>query len=488
MKTLRTYPAYKLILAFFDFTALAIAFFIALKFRFWPTIDLINNPDYLIHPLYWSSLFYALFCIFIFQFFNLYKKHVFLTFAEQQVLIFKALAIAMCGYILITFLVKYPQYVIDSRLVIFYAAIAALVLVSFFRILIYRSLFLTFANNHLIRRRVLLVGAGDSGKMIAANLLTDRKFGLELVGFVDDHIDAGTKVYRSYIVLGNSDEIKDIVDIYNVHEIIICVSATTHEGLIQLVQKCKATNKSVQVYSDLYEVVSQKVQVERYSEFPMVRIGRFHSEDSYRIIKRIIDILGSLIGLILFSPIFLLAAVAIKLDSPGPIFFRQTRLGRHGKKFQFFKFRTMYLNADERVHKAYLKQYIKNGKKAENGGTDGVFKLVNDKRITPVGRFLRRASFDEFPQLFNVLKGDMSLVGPRPCLPYEYEEYNPWHKERMKVLPGLTGLWQVSGRSAVAFDDMVVLDLYYIENMSPWFDMQLILKTIPVVLKGSGGH
>lgn len=488
MSFLKQYPLYKFVLAFIDFSSLAIAFFVALKFRFWPHIDLINNPDYFIHPLYWSLLAYAFLCLFVFQYNNLYKANVFITGAQHQILILKSLAVCILGLIILTFLVKYPRYVIDSRLVIGYAAIAAFLLVSFFRIFVFRTVYMLFARNHLIRRRVLIVGAGESGKLVAASIVTDKKYGLELVGFVDDYVEAGRKVFGSYIVLGNTDEVKEVANIYNVNEIIICVSTTTHEQLIQLVEKCKSSSKIVQVYSDLYEIVSSKIQVERYVDFPMVRVGRFQFDDSYNLIKRTLDIAGSFLGLLLLSPFYFAVSLAIKLDSPGPVLFRQVRLGKDGRKFTFYKFRTMFVDADDKMHRAYLKKLIKNGKEAPDGGKKGVFKIVDDPRVTRVGKFLRRTSLDEFPQLINVLKGDMSLVGPRPCLPYELEEYNPWHKERMRVLPGITGLWQVSGRSSVNFDDMVVLDLYYIENMSPWFDMQIMLRTIPVVLSGRGGH
>lgn len=395
---------------------------------------------------------------------------------------------ASIGFIVISFLARNPQQVVDSRLVVLLSMVTTLVIVSFTRLIVFRNLFLIFAKNEIIRRRVLIVGAGKSGKIVAANLLTDKKYGLELVGFVDDHIATGTKVYQSYLVLGNMDDIKELVRIYAINEIIVCLSNTTHDRLMEVVEKCKTTGRQVQVYSELYEIVSQKMPVERYSDFPMVSAGRSYEDGFNTILKRAFDIVGSLIGFIVFSPFFLILALLIKLDSPGPVFFRQVRLGKDGKKFTFFKFRSMFMDNDDKLHREYLKQYINNGKGADNGGSEGVYKIVDDPRVTRIGKFLRSTSLDELPQFINVLKGDMSLVGPRPCLPYEYEEYNPWHKKRMRVLPGLTGLWQVSGRSSVVFDDMVVLDLYYIENMSPWFDLQIVLKTIPVILFKRGAH
>ncbi|NTV46743.1 MAG: sugar transferase, partial [Chlorobiales bacterium] len=164
--------------------------------------------------------------------------------------------------------------------------------------------------------------------------------------------------------------------------------------------------------------------------------------------------------------------------------------------FDFYKFRSMYVNNDDKIHREFVKSFIKEAKEngqdihsTDNGGQNGeVKKIVNDPRVTPIGRFLRKTSLDELPQLINVLKGEMSLVGPRPCMPYEWDEYDAWHQRRLSVTPGCTGLWQVSGRSLVGFNDMVILDLYYIDNMSPMLDLKLILKTIPVMFFAKGGY
>ena len=488
MQFLKKYPSYKFVLAFLDYTALSAAFFIGLKVRFWPKIDLINNPDYFIHPSYWPLLIYALLALFVFQYYNLYKKHIIITFVQQQVLIFKTLLIVFIGYMIIAFSIRYPQYLIDSRLVILYSWISAIVLVSIFRLLVFRYIYLTFAKKHLIHRRVLIVGAGKSGRMVAANMITDKRYGMDLVGFVDDNIPAGTKIFQSYIVLGNTGEIMELVEIYDIQDIIISVSKTSYDELIEIIEKCNATGRLVHVYSELYDIVANKVEVEKFSEIPLVRMGQFYNEGINHIVKRVIDIVGSMLGILLFSPFFIGIAIAIKLDSPGPILFKQKRLGKNGKLFNFLKFRSMYVNNDDSIHREYLRNLIKNGKKAKDGGQEGVFKLVNDPRITRVGAFIRKWSLDELPQFFNVLKGDMSLVGPRPALPYEFDEYNEWHKNRVKVLPGITGLWQISGRNNIPFDDMVVLDLYYMENMSPWFDLQILLKTFPVVFLGKTGY
>jgi exopolysaccharide biosynthesis polyprenyl glycosylphosphotransferase len=206
------------------------------------------------------------------------------------------------------------------------------------------------------------------------------------------------------------------------------------------------------------------------------------------IIKRGLDIVGSLIGLILSFPIIVITAIAIKATSPGPIIFRQTRVGLKGKRFLFYKFRSMYWNSDDQIHRQYVTDLINGNHEKINQVNRGkpLFKMNTDPRITRVGRIIRKLSIDELPQFFNVLKGDMSLVGPRPPLPYEVENYNPWHLKRIKVKPGITGLWQVDGRSRTSFDDMVRMDLRYIQNWSLWRDAQILIKTVRAVFYPKG--
>ncbi len=208
-----------------------------------------------------------------------------------------------------------------------------------------------------------------------------------------------------------------------------------------------------------------------------------------RATKRLIDVLGSLSLLAMLSPVFFIIAAAIKLTSRGPVLFQQKRVGEHGTPFTFLKFRSMYTNNDASAHKEYVRRLIAGQaeKKSANGNGGGVFKLTNDPRITPVGRILRRSSLDELPQLVNVLRGEMSLVGPRPPVPYEVEAYATWHRRRLlEAKPGITGLWQVYGRSRVEFDDMVRMDLRYARDCSPLLDLKILLQTPRAVMNGDG--
>jgi lipopolysaccharide/colanic/teichoic acid biosynthesis glycosyltransferase len=203
-------------------------------------------------------------------------------------------------------------------------------------------------------------------------------------------------------------------------------------------------------------------------------------------LKRAIDVAGSLTLLGMLSPVLGACAAAVRLSSPGPVLFRQQRIGRDGRPFQMLKFRTMYHNADQTAHQQYVAQLIAGTADAQAAGGTTVFKLVGDRRITTAGRWLRRLSLDELPQLINVLRGDMSLVGPRPPLPYEVEHYAPRHLGRLTVTPGITGLWQVSGRSRTTFEEMIDLDLTYIERWSVGLDLRILLRTVPVVIFPDG--
>jgi exopolysaccharide biosynthesis polyprenyl glycosylphosphotransferase len=206
------------------------------------------------------------------------------------------------------------------------------------------------------------------------------------------------------------------------------------------------------------------------------------------IVKRVIDLMGCVVMLILCAPLFLVIALAVKSTSKGPVFFRQKRVGQYGRSFTFLKFRTMYVNNDHSVHKEFVTQLIASQTQSEKAGRgEPVYKIKNDTRITRIGRFLRRTSLDELPQFLNVLSGDMSLVGPRPPIPYELAAYQTWHRRRLlDVKPGITGLWQVTGRSTVKFDEMVRLDLRYALSWSPWLDLRILLRTPLAVIKGSG--
>ncbi len=232
------------------------------------------------------------------------------------------------------------------------------------------------------------------------------------------------------------------------------------------------------VIADLYELVTRRVSVLQVGSIPLLRLWRSPLEGWQGYVKRATDIAGALAGVVLLFPFWLLVIILIKANSKGPIFYRQERLGKDGRPFRIFKFRSMVVGADEMLPEL-----------ADFNEMDGpIFKIKKDPRVTRVGRFLRKFSLDEFPQLINVIKGDMALVGPRPPIPAEVDEYERWQMKRLTVPQGVTGLWQVSGRNLLTFEEMVRLDIYYIENWSLWLDLKILLKTIPVVLFMRGAY
>jgi undecaprenyl-phosphate galactose phosphotransferase len=268
-----------------------------------------------------------------------------------------------------------------------------------------------------------------------------------------------------------------------IDEIIIAIDNIGYEKLMSLIDRCNELEKSVKLTSELFNIVPEKIVTETYSGIPVVDLSPKVNKNINYIYKRVFDYIASLIGLIILSPVFIIISILIKLTSPGKIFFTQMRIGKDGKPFKFYKFRSMKVNSDtDKERESFMIDFIKNNYAANLNST----KIINENNITSVGKFIRKTSLDELPQLINVLKGDMSLVGPRPCLKYEYDSYDDWHKRRHSVMPGCTGVWQVSGRSTVSFRDSVVLDLYYINNMTPWLDLQLIFKTFPVMIFGRG--
>src|SRR5205814_4168558 len=235
----------------------------------------------------------------------------------------------------------------------------------------------------------------------------------------------------------------------------------------------------------LYNIIPEKVLLEKYLGVPIVKMPQNNESVLFSVYKRVFDVVLTVVGSVFLLIPFILIALAIKLTSKGPVLYKHTRIGKDCRPFEFYKFSTMYEGSDDTTHRDFVNEFIQAD---TNGDSSKIRKITNDKRITPIGRLLRKTSLDEFPQLFNVLRGEMSLVGPRPCLPYELEQYQDWHRRRLAVIPGCTGLWQFAGRSAVDFNDMVILDLFYIDNMSPLFDLRIIFRTLPVMLLAKGGH
>jgi exopolysaccharide biosynthesis polyprenyl glycosylphosphotransferase len=338
-------------------------------------------------------------------------------------------------------------------------------------------------RNNKITKNIVIVGDGKPGRLLASKLTSENPVGINIVGFIDAEKEIGEDIIDGKKVIGNYSHIKEILNKYQVDEILIAFGGNDYEQLFKLIDVCKEMKVCVKLSSDLFSIIPQKFFTERYADLPVIDVAPAAAIWYPVKLKRIIDLCIAMICLILFAPVLVIIALFIKLTSEGPVMFNQVRIGKNGVPFSFYKFRTMYLSEnDDLDRKEKMISFMKNSN-ADSSGS----KIISDSRITGIGRILRKTSLDELPQLFNVIKGDMSTVGPRPCLPYEYENYDNWQIRRLNVMPGCTGVWQVSGRSSVSFKDSVILDLYYINTMSPWLDLRLTLKTLPVMLFSRGG-
>ncbi|MBC7264534.1 MAG: undecaprenyl-phosphate glucose phosphotransferase [Chloroflexi bacterium] len=326
--------------------------------------------------------------------------------------------------------------------------------------------------------RVLIVGAGETGRMIIRNLAAQPELGYELVGFVDDNPERGEVDLGRFKALGNTEKIPNIVSQYNVDEVIITLPWMYHRKILSIMAQCERQRVRVKIVPDLFQMSLSQVGIDDLNGIPLIGVRETIIEGPNLALKRAIDVIVSALALLILSPFMLLIALLIRLESPGSPIFKQVRLGKDGKAFTVYKFRSMRLGAEEEQQQ--LIEF--------NEATGPLFKIRQDPRRTRLGRLLRRLSIDEFPQFYNVLRGEMSLVGPRPPLPQEVEHYQEWQKRRLSVRPGLTGLWQVSGRSDLTFEEMVLLDLYYIENWSLALDLKIILKTIPTLIGGTGAY
>jgi len=482
---MKRYPPYKYILAVLDWGVISTAFIAALKLHLPYIIEAVSPRAPFFAPEVLFFLGYAMIVVLIFHYNNLYKINVFLTVVDQALRIFKALFYAALGVAILSFYTK-SQIIVDSRLTILYFMLISFGLLLFLRVFLFRRLFLFLTKNHLYHRTLLIVGAGTTGRLLAANLNLKNSYGLRIIGFVDDEKPVGSTVFRGFKVLGGVVDAPRLVHEHNVDEVLICPDNASHERLFDILDICRKTGTSIKIASPLYEVIPARIFTERYGEVPVVAVFNTVPNPLQKLSKRAFDLVLATIGLLLLSPLFAVIALAIKLDSRGPVLFKQTRIGKDGKPFQFYKFRSMYLGSDtDEARKHRFAAFIRS--KKNSSSNQGSTKIVDEFRITRVGKFIRKTSLDELPQLINVLKGEMSLVGPRPCLPYEWEHYETWHKKRLSITPGCTGVWQVSGRSEVGFEDMVILDLYYIHNAWWLLDLQILLKTIPVMIFGRGG-
>jgi exopolysaccharide biosynthesis polyprenyl glycosylphosphotransferase len=382
----------------------------------------------------------------------------------------KAYSFAILFTIGISFLLKNDSY---SRLVVV-GYWGSLILLSILLRLIKRRIYFSLATSGLVSKNVLIVGAGKVGQSLVEELNSNKWLGYKVAGLVDDDIEKykGTEFY-----LGNIENIRQIVNTQPIDELIITIPSE-RELVNQLLKDFRKIDININIIPDMFNLVMSSVKIGNINALPVVTLIRTPMRGIGFIAKRMFDMIVACILLLILSPVLLITGILIKLSSEGPAIYKQQRIGKHGRLFNMYKFRSMVVDADKLLRDLEL-----------NNEVDGLaFKIKNDPRITPVGKFIRKYSIDELPQLINVLVGDMSLVGPRPPVPHEVERYGDWEWRRLEVLPGMTGLWQVSGRSDLSFQQWMNMDVYYIENWSLGLDIKIMFKTISVVMKGEGAY
>jgi len=364
-----------------------------------------------------------------------------------------------------------------SRLIFAYAAVFIFILLSANRLLedLIRE---RLRRRGIGVRRVLIVGAGETGRTVMRNLMAQPDLGYDVVGFVDDAPEKSHTDLGRLKAFGDTANIPAVVSEQHIDEVIITLPWISHRKITRVLAQCERQNVRVKLVPDMFQISISQVELEMINGIPMLGVREPSIRGWKRAVKRSVDVLVVIVALVLLAPLMALIALAIRLESRGPSIFRQVRVGRDGKEFVLYKFRTMRENAEE------IKQDLSDRNEAQGP----LFKIRDDPRCTRLGRFLRRSSLDELPQLYNVLKGEMSIIGPRPPLPEEVKQYKPWHRRRLEISPGITGLWQVSGRSDLTFDEMVLLDLFYIENWSLPLDFKIFLRTIPTILLGTGAY
>ncbi|MFO0781192.1 MAG: sugar transferase [Candidatus Gracilibacteria bacterium] len=418
------------------------------------------------------SIIASLLLTFIFGVRRMYSLKSTIKFSREFKQIFMATSIWLMGIIAYFFLIRTFPF---SRLATMYTWALAIVLISTGRILIRFIQYLTLMAG-VGKKPMIFIGSNTITERLAKDLKKDISY--QIIGCIDD----AEKKSAIIPYLGQITDLESFVKKFRIEEIIQTKPDLNHQQSADLLNFCREHHLSFSFVPDLMEIQQANIETETWGEIPVIKLKPTPLDGWGKVFKRIFDIVGASAGVILLSPFLIISAIAIKLDSKGTILFkflddgeRVKRVGEHGKLFNFYKFRTMYPNTH---NLRYTKLAEKNTRK-----DSPLVKIKDDPRITRVGKFLRKTSIDELPQLINVLKGEMSLVGPRPHLPEEVAKYQKHHKFVLAIKPGITGLAQTSGRSDLNFEEEVRLDTYYIEHWSPWLDIVIILKTFRVIFK-----
>lgn len=481
---------HKISLALLDITVLVAGF----SLSFWVVFASGFYGPVRPYPHYFIPSILVLTVIFlvVFQLDGLYKYQAIANNVHQVQSLLKCFFRVLAAFVLIVFFMK-TEYIADSRLTVGLGFSISFVFMILTRVLTVPLVFYYFVDKGIIRKRAIIMGAGEHGQQVLEDLRQSSENYFEIVGFCDDNPDLAGLSISGLPVLGSSLDLTRLKAQENILEVIIAISLIKRRDLFTLIERCKEAGLVTHVISDLFSRVTDKLEAEAFGGLITYRIKSRQNGIVRAGIKRTMDLLFSALALILVSPVFCAIAWAIKTESQGPVFYRPKVVGKGEKVFLAYKFRSMILEdspspEERQAYEEGRKRHLEFMRGFIQGRVTDAYFVENECRITKVGRFLRKYSLDELPQLINVFRGEMSLVGPRFCSETESGFYKPWHKKRFQMKPGITGMWQVRARSDVSYDDMVALDLYYIQNYSLLLDLEILLRTIPVVLFGSGSR
>lgn len=406
---------------------------------------------------------------------GLYQRERLLGGAEEYSAVFRGSTFGVLIVVIVEFLS--PQFIVARGWVLL-AWILTFLLVSLGRLILRRVAY-RLRREGFFMSSAVIAGTNKEARMLAQQLMRWATSGLDLVGFVDGKKPTGSLVQGDLRVLGSYEDLDEIIARRGVTEIVLATSDLSREEMLGFFRRYGVSDDvKLRMSSGLYEMITTGLSVEKFAYVPLVGINKVRLTGADRIIKRLLDFALTIPMLIALVPVFLIIALLIRLDSKGPIIYRRRVMGINGREFDAFKFRTMYEDGED----------ILNANPELSVQLWQAGKLKEDPRVTRVGRWLRRFSFDELPQLFNVLRLEMSLVGPRMISPEEMVKYDEWGINLLTVHPGITGLWQVSGRSDIGYDERVELDMYYVRNWTIWLDLQLLWQTIPAVLRARGAY
>ncbi len=469
---------YGLLLAFFDLILLLCSFFLAFYIRF------LTNPElrasYLGYDFYIDYINYSILSIILILFLSFITKIYNWDYryrgAGQNTKLFINITFGLFFMIIAGFSFQNFNF---SRLWIGYSYVFSVISLIFFRILFDKA-FYYYIKKRKNFSKTIIIGIGEDTNRIKKTFNKDEYNDMEVVGIIGerDEIEKNRCSLDGYKIIGYVDDIKKIISENEIQTIIISGRAYHYYKVLDIIEAIKGMDVLILMFPGFFEFSISRMESREISGIPLVHIANIGFFGFNLFIKNLFDYVLGFIIFIFFIPVYLIIGSIIKISSRGPVFYKQKRITKNGREFYMYKFRTMIIGADKMLRNL----------KVRNEADGLLFKMKSDPRVTRVGKILRRLSIDEIPQIINVLNGELSLVGPRPPLPEEVKKYEEWHKKRLNVKQGITGLWQVTGRSELSFEEGIKLDLYYIQNWSIGMDIKILLKTIPAVLSRRGAY